>query len=457
MYQERPSRLFLKYAIPQMIGLLLNSVYLIVDGVFIGNRLGRDAMAAAAAAVPVVEILIALALAISVGASIIISSSFGSGDRERANRAFNLSIVIAVAMSIAVAVFGNIYLGQLAMALGSTPDIQAEAVTYLWYIVTGSPFLILSFAFSSYARADNRPKLAMTALVVGSLSNIVLDYVFMYPLNMGIAGAALATALGPIFSVMILLPHFLRGKGLLRFAWPALSPRLAWNIVYLGAPAFIMEFSIGIVTLFYNIAINLNGFGEIGLAAYLTIGYMALIILTVFLGIAQGIQPLVSYFHGKHDHARNRELMGFLFKTVAGLGVVMYGLVIFLSKGFITMFTPRDAELIAFTHDKATIYFAGFVFAGISILIITFFQSIQRALPAFVLALFRSAIFVPIFLFGFPSLWGAESIWLALSVAELVTMIIASVWYARATAAPASRTAASATEPGQTSGSARLA
>ncbi|MCC8166957.1 MAG: hypothetical protein LIQ31_12590 [Planctomycetes bacterium] len=218
-----------------------------------------------------------------------------------------------------------------------------------------------------------------------------------------------------------------------------------------------MEFSIGIVTLFYNIAINLNGFGEIGLAAYLTIGYMALIILTVFLGIAQGIQPLVSYFHGKHDFSRNRELMRFLFKTVAGLGVVMYGLVYFLSKYFITMFTPSDTELIAFTHDKATIYFAGFVFAGISILIITFFQSIQQALPAFVLALFRSAVFVPIFLFGFPAVWGAESIWVALSVAELVTMVIASVWYARATATATPARTATPAEPGQTSGSARLA
>ncbi|MCD8350775.1 MAG: polysaccharide biosynthesis C-terminal domain-containing protein [Planctomycetaceae bacterium] len=433
MYQEKPFRLFMKYAIPQMIGLLLNSVYLIVDGMFIGNRLGRDAMAAAAIAVPVVEILIALALAISVGASIIISSSFGSGDNARANRAFNLSIVLAVVSSILIAVFGNIYINQLAMSLGSTPDIQHEAVTYLWYIVTGSPFLILSFAFSSYARADNQPKLAMIALAIGSVSNIILDYVFMYPLNMGIAGAALATALGPIFSVIILLPHFLRGKGMLRFSWPQLSPKLAWNILYLGAPAFVMEFSIGIVTLFYNIAINRNGFGEIGLAAYLTIGYIALIILTVFLGIAQGIQPLVSYFHGKHDHGRNRELMGFLFKMVAFLGIVLYAGVVFFSGGFIAIFTPSDAELIAFTHSKATIYFSGFVFAGITILVITFFQSIQRAMPAFVLALFRSAVFVPIFLFGFPVAWGAESIWIALSVAELVTFVVAGVWYYKST------------------------
>ena len=431
MYQEKPLKLFVKYAVPQMIGLLLNSVYLIVDGMFIGNRLGRDAMAAAAVSVPVVEILIALSLSISVGASVIISTSFGSGDNDRANRAFNLSLVIAGMAAVFVAVLGNVFLGRLATLLGSTSDIQGEAETYLWYLVTGSPFLIFSFAFSSYARADNRPGLAMIALAVGSLSNIALDYVFLYPLNMGIGGAALATALGPIFSVAILLPHFIRGKGLLRFSMAGLSPGLAWSILYLGAPAFVMEFSIGIVTLFYNIAINLNGFGEIGLAAYLTIGYIALIILTLFLGIAQGVQPLISYFHGLGDHVRARELTTFLFRASGLLGVLLYAGVILFSRGFIAVFTPSDVELIDFTRDKATVYFCGFVFAGVNIVAITFFQSIQKTGQAFVLALFRSAVFVPLFLFGFPLVWGGEAIWVVMSVAELVTFAASVVFYWR--------------------------
>ena len=431
MYQEKSGSLFIKYALPQMVGLLLNSVYLIVDGMFIGNRLGREAMAAAAVSVPAVEILIALSLAISVGASIIISSSFGAGDRKRANDAFNLSLVIAAVASLLIAVLGNVFMDGLAAMLGATPDIHDEAISYLWYIVTGSPFLIFSFAFSSYARADNRPKLAMWALAVGSVSNIILDYVFLYPLDMGIGGAALATALGPVFSVIIMLPHFLRGRGMLRFALPPFSGRLAWGILYLGAPAFIMEFSIGIVTLFYNIAINANDFGELGLAAYLTIGYIALIILTVFLGIGQGMQPLISYFHGRGEHGRNRELMAFLFKTVAVLGLLLYGAVLFLSKGFIGVFTPDDAELISFTHDKASIYFAGFVFAGVTIQIVTFFQSIQKAVPAFVLALLRSTVFVLLFLVGLPLAWGREAIWPALSAAELATFLVGVWWYRR--------------------------
>lgn len=211
MYEGKTGTLFAKYAIPQMIGLLFNSIYLIVDGIFIGNRLGREAMAAAAASVPFIEILIALAMAVASGAGIIISNCIGRAQKETAVRTFNVAVVCCVTLGLLVAALGNALLDPLAEALGSTPAIHAQATQYLWYIVTFSPFLLLSFLLGGLARNDGRPKLAMFALAFGSVSNIVLDYVFMYPLDMGIAGAALATALGPIFSVLILLPHFLRG------------------------------------------------------------------------------------------------------------------------------------------------------------------------------------------------------------------------------------------------------
>ncbi|MCC8190372.1 MAG: polysaccharide biosynthesis C-terminal domain-containing protein [Planctomycetes bacterium] len=429
MYREKPGRLFVTYAIPQTVGLLLNSIYLIVDGIFIGNRLGREAMAAAAVAVPVIEILIAVALAISVGAGVIISGSFGRQDDTRANAAFTLSLAMAVTVALAIAVLGNVWIDALAVRLGATPDIHTEAVVYLWYIVTGSPFLIGSFAFSAYARADNRPKLAMTALAVGSVSNIILDYVFLYPLDLGIGGAALATAIGPLFSVAILLPHFLRRQGRLRLGWPRLSGRLAGAIVYLGAPAFIMEFSIGIVTLLYNLAITSHGFGDIGLAAYLTIGYIALIILTVYLGIGQGVQPLISYFHGTGDDQRSRDLLRYLFAAMTILGFALYAAVVLFARPFIAIFTPDDGELVTFTADKAVVYFSGFALAGWSILIITFFQSIGQAGRALVLSLLRSVVLPALFLLLFPRIWGREGIWPALSAAEILTALLAAGLY----------------------------
>ena len=254
MYDGKNHALFVKYAIPQMIGLLFNSIYLIVDGIFIGNRLGRDAMAAAAVSVPFVEILIALSMAVASGAGIMISSQLGRKENEKAVQTFNTAVVCSAGIGIFVIVMGNIFLHPLAKILGSTPQIHDKAAGYLWYMATFSPFLLFSFLLGGLARNDGCPKLAMFALAFGSVSNIALDYVFMYPL---------ATAIGPVFSVAILLPNFLMKRGNLYFAKPKIRQHNIQRIFLLGFPSLIMEFSIGIITFIYNFAIVQFWGGEI--------------------------------------------------------------------------------------------------------------------------------------------------------------------------------------------------
>lgn len=328
MYEKSTRALFAKYAIPQMIGLLFNSVYLIVDGIFIGNRLGRDAMAAAAVSVPLIEILISLSMAIASGAGILISSQIGRREEEKAVRTFNIAMLMATAAGAIIILLGNLFLDPLAALLGSTPAIHGEATEYMRYIVTFSPFLIFSFLLGGLARNDGRPKLAMFALAFGSASNILLDYVFMYPMDMGVGGAALATSLGPIFSVLILLPHFLLKKGTLHFAQFRLRARKVLRILTLGFPSFIMEFTIGMVTFVYNFAIKRYGYGEIGLASYLVIGYLMLIFLTVFLGMAEGLQPVFSYFTGAGEATKNQEMRRFAARVFFVVGILGYLLIL---------------------------------------------------------------------------------------------------------------------------------
>ena len=223
MFQESAGTIFLRYAIPQMVGLLFNSIYVIVDGVFIGARLGSSALAAAGAAVPAVELLVALSMAVTSGAGVLISVRLAASDRKKALQAFNTCMLLQAVISFIIAFAGNLFIHPLARMLGATPEIHDMTVTYLRYILTFSPFLLFSYLMGGLARNDGKPGLAMAALSLGSLSNIVLDYVFMYPFNMGIAGAALATAVGPLFSILILLPHFLRRNGRLYFARVRLS------------------------------------------------------------------------------------------------------------------------------------------------------------------------------------------------------------------------------------------
>lgn len=427
MYKGKSHTLFMKYAVPQMIGLLFNSVYMIVDGVFIGNRLGRDAMAAAAVSVPLVEILIALSMAVATGAGVMISAHLGQGEKEKARTIFNLSVLCTAVMGIFICVFGNIFIHPLAELLGSTPAIHDEAIRYMWYILTFSPFLLFSFLLSGLVRNDNRPKLAMFALMFGSVSNIVLDYVFMYPMNMGIAGAAFATALGPIFSVLIMLPHFIFKRGDLYFAKLKCKWHHIRSIYVLGFPSFIMEFTIGIITFVYNFAIVHYGFGEIGLAAYLIIGYLMLIILTLFLGMGQGLQPVFSYFMGTGEEDRSKALLNFSIKIFLAIGILCYILIFFFSRNFFTIFNPGDMELINFTESRSLPYFSGFFLAGVNILMIAYWQANERTGKALAVSLSRSVIWTPVLIAALPLLLGSEMVWICHSCSEALTAVTAFI------------------------------
>ena len=198
MYEGKPSALFFRFAVPQMIGLLFNSVYTIVDGVFIGNRLGREAMAAAAVAVPLIEILISAAIAVGSGAGVLIAARLGNSDRAGARKLFNTAVWMLGGAGLLVCALGNLFLHPRARLLGATPEVLEQSAAYLWFIVTFAPFQLFSFLLGGMARNDGRPRLAMTAMILGAGSNVVLDFVFMYPLNMGIRGAALATALSQV-------------------------------------------------------------------------------------------------------------------------------------------------------------------------------------------------------------------------------------------------------------------
>lgn len=421
MYEGRSSTLFFRFAVPQMIGLLFNSVYTIVDGVFIGHRLGREAMAAAAVAVPLIEILISVSIAAGSGAGVLIAARLGAGDGAGARKLFNTAAWTLGLTGLLVCALGNLFLVPLTRLLGATPEVLEPACSYLWFIVTFAPFQLFSFLLGGMARNDGRPRLAMVAMIIGAGSNILLDYLFMYPLNMGIRGAALATALGPVFSVLILLPHFLRRRGELYFISCRPRPADAGSILVCGGPSFMMEFSIGIVTFLYNSAITRWGYGELGLAAYLVIGYLMLILLTLFLGMAEGLQPVFSRFMATGEWKRGLAMRRFAAGVFLGIGAASCLLIVLGGRRFYLLFAPEDLELIAFAAAHSLPYFCGFLLTGFNILMISFWQATRQTGRALVFSLLRSVLLPPTLLLALPLLLGREALWVCQSAADVLT------------------------------------
>lgn len=420
-----------RFVLPQMVAMLVNSVYFIVDGIFIGRRLGTDALAAAGVAVPVVEVTIALAMMISVGAGVMVSAEKGRGRPEEARRLLNLAMRFALLFSLGIMLLGALFAGQLARLLGASDVIVTDTVTYLRVFLLFCPFFIFSYILSTFVRNDGRPVLAMCALTVGSLSNILLDYVFMYPLNMGITGAALATGLGPVLSVAIMLPHFIRRRGSLYFEKKCAPARMVGGMLLHGLPALVSEFTIGLVTLLYNLAIVRNGLGEAGLASYIVIGYAALLCMAVFLGAAQGLQPAISYFVGarQFDAIRRLVRMGGIF--CLGVGLALYGLLLATGKYFYGIFIPADAALLATTVQNANFYFACLPFAALNILLGTCLQAMQEVVRSLVVSLSRCTLPLLASLLLLPMLLPGTGLWLAVLCTEAFTLVVALVLWQR--------------------------
>lgn len=411
-----------KFVIPQMVAMLFNSIYLIVDGIFIGHRLGPDALAAGGIAVPVVEIVIALAMMISVGAGVMLSKSFAEDNVLEANQIFNQANVLTGVLSLAISILGFIYVTDISIMLGASSNILADTVTYLRYFFLGLPFLMFSFTLSTFVRNDASPKRAMWALVVGAISNILLDYIFMYPLNLGMAGAALATALGPVFGVMILIPHFIKKRGKLYFKLTWVRLNFLRDIFKTGLAAFVTNFSIGMIALFYNLAIVYFGYGDMGLSAYLIIGYISLIALRCFMGAAQGIQPVLSVYQNQKDYDQIGSLNRFMVYVVGVFGLLLTVIIFVFRKQLVMIFTS-DAGLIAMSSHITQIYFVNLVFAAINILIATNLQALNQQRMALILSLLRTTLPLVIFLVLLPNLFPVNGIWWAMSATEVFTLV----------------------------------
>ena len=420
----------LNFIIPGITGLLFNSLYIVVDGIFVARMLGREALAAVTVGVPAVEILLALSMLVAVGAGVIISSEHGKGNLKEARHVFNLSVRTLLVISIFITITSLIFIYPLAKLMGATPDIMDLVVEYLRYFLLFSPAFMFSYAMSAWLRNDSQPKLAMIAQIIGALANVFLDWFFMGPLQMGVGGAALATGLGPIIGIAIMLPHFIKKTGNLYFESTSLDKSLIINMIKKGIPSFTMEFALGITTLCVNIAISIH-MGALEFATFGIIGYIALIVLSIFLGMAEGSQPLISYYHGADQTNKTNQILKMSLGLSIVFGILSYIFLYFYIEIPVAIFAESDLELIQSASTAALYYFPALFVSGINILLASYVQSIGRWPGSILISLNRSLIILMPLLLILPPLFGAAGVWISVPLAEILTVPISYITYNR--------------------------
>ncbi len=417
---------FSKYASLNVMGMIGLSCYILADTFFVSKGLGANGLAALNLAIPIYSFIHGSGLMVGMGGGIkysVLRSRGGSGT------VFTNAIYLAAVLAAVFVLIGLFFTEGILTLFGAEGIVLNMSVTYLRVLLLFAPAFIANNLILCFVRNDGAPQLSMAAMITGSLSNVVLDWVFIFPCGMGMFGAAFATGLAPIISMAILSVHFIKKRNGFRIVKTAPEPRLCVGILSGGVPSLVTEVSSGIVIIVFN-AIIMGLEGNIGVAAYGVIANISLVVIAVYTGIAQGIQPILSRSCGEGNVGDMRAVLRYALIAMLAVSAAVYSAVAFGAPGIAAIFNSEgDPALQSIAEYGMRLYFTACPFAGFNVVISAYFTSTEAPLPAHIISLLRGFIVIipAAFLLAFAA--GMTGVWLAFPVTEMIVCGAGAVFY----------------------------
>lgn len=422
---------FIKYASLNVLGMIGLSCYILADTFFISKGLGADGLTALNLAIPVYSFIHGSGLMIGMGGGTRYSILKSQNRQKDMNQVFTNAAVAFLLPALFFFCAGLFFSAPLTHLLGANETVFEMTQTYLRVILFFAPAFMLNNLLLCFVRNDGAPQLSMLAMLMGSFSNILLDYIFIFPCKMGIFGAVLATGFAPLISILILSTFFFQKKNHFHLEKCRISPGLIRHICSDGLPSLITELSSGIVIIIFNMII-LNLQGNTGVAAYGIIANISLVVISVYTGIAQGIQPILSSSYGKGDRTAVHSILRYALITMLAISVLVYLGIFFCAEQITAIFNSEKNVLLQQTAVKGlVIYFTACVFAGFNIILSVYFTSTEFARPAHVISLLRGFFVIIPMAFFLSYLLGMTGVWLAFPVTELLVSILGGILFFR--------------------------
>lgn len=428
--QESLLKTFLKYIFLNIIGMIGLSCYILADTYFVAKGFGADGLTALNLAIPIYSFISGIGLMIGMGGATRYAILKGQQKQQDMNLVFTRSVMLAALCSMLLVLVGIFLSNSITTLLGADLSVHEMTKNYLLTILLFSPFFIMNNLLICFIRNDGNPRLAMTAMLTGSFSNIVLDYIFIFPFSMGMFGAALATGLAPIISMLILSIHFIKKKHNFKFIRIKQLLQGIFDIAALGSASLIMEVSSGVVMLVFNLII-LRLEGNIGIAAYGIIANLALVATAVFTGVTQGIQPIVSFHYGRGNKENTRKLYRYALLASSIIAVVIYAVSYIYSDMIISVFNKdNNIYLAGLAKNGMHLYFMAFLFVGFNAITAAYFSATDKPMVSFLISVLRGAVIIIPMAFLLSAGFGITGIWITLTCTEILTAIFAGRYYA---------------------------
>lgn len=410
-------------------GMIAISCYILADTFFVAQGLGTNGLASLNLAIPTYDFIHGTGLMLGMGGATRFSILKSQNNQKGADTIFTNTVYLGIFFSVIFMLGGLFFSGSLARLLGADQNTFEMTNTYLRVMMLFSPAFIFNDIILCFVRNDGNPRLSMIATVCGSLFNVVFDYIFIFPCNMGMLGAVLATGFSPVVGLTIMSPHWLGKKKGFHFRKLVPDADSIRTNISLGFPSLLSQISAAIVMIIFNMLI-LGLEGNTGVAAYGVIANISLVVLSFYTGIAQGIQPLVSHSYGRKKTDGIRQFLRYAMISMVILSAVMYLILFVFADPIASAFnSEHNAKLQEIAITGLKLYFTSLVFAGFNIILSMYFTSVEKALPAQIISLLRGLILIIPIAFLFANLWDMTGVWMSFPATELVTAVVGAVLY----------------------------
>lgn len=424
--------LLIKFSVPAIVGMVVNALYNIVDRIFIGRIAdGSIAIGAIYVTLPVSLILMAFAMLVGIGGNTLASIRFGEGRKEEADTIANNSLLLLGIIGIVLSILGLIFIEPILKIFGASETNIGYAMDYLRIILIGAPLQTIGFGMNNFIRGEGNPKIAMLTMIIGAVTNTILDPIFIFGFNMGVKGAALATIIGQILSAIWVLRYFFSGKSMLTLKpkYLKFSPHAVKEIIANGTAPFSMQIAASMVTGFFNNSLQHYG-GDLAVSSMGVVNSVSMMILMPIFGMNQGAQPIIGFNYGAKKYDRVKKTLR--YSIIAAVSVTTFGFIVVESfpelilRLFIS--NPNDFELMAnYAVPGLRIFFLIFPMVGFQIISTAYFQATGKPRQAMFLSLSRQVLLLIPAMLIFPLFFDLNGVWMAAPFADFFTSLLTAI------------------------------
>ena len=415
------------YILPNILATTGTSCYVLADTLFISLAEGANGITGLNLVLPIFAITYSIGAMIGIGSATKYALLKALGEKEEADKYFSNSFIFTLLFSLFFLMLGIFVPDVVLRLMGADDVIEAVTHSYMRVILCFSPFFMLNFTFTAFVRNDNAPKTAMAATLLSGVFNIIFDYILMFPLGLGMLGAALATGFSPIVSMCICMTHYLSKKNSIRFELVLPSIKRFISACSLGVVAFVGEISNGIITIVFNF-ILLNLVGNIAVAAYGVIANTALVGVAMLNGVSQGLQPVASETYGKAEKKDLHKVHIYSLIAAMIIAMTLVVSVLVFAPVIIEAFNSEKSDILAkYAIPSIRIYFIGFIPAAFNIITAGFYSATGRGRESSIIAISRGIVAVIVFALILSRFFGVVGVWSSFFAAEMFTAILCIV------------------------------